>query len=362
MTDAKTPFAIWAGFTVALGLIAWASPLPQRVTDRDVYEATATHGVVFDCSDIHCFRVMVPWLLGPLPGASIVKWKVYAAVSNAAGGAAVFALCLSLGLSRRVACFSSIASAFGFGSLYTLHDVYSSDPLMYFLGPFLSNELVAGRAALATAVGAGGVMAKEFAAVPFYLITLCLAVERRWHEAVRVFVAANAVFIVWLLMTLTLMLRFNYTYAGSPSTDLTGGAYLVGWLGRQSARGIAAAMFNEFGVLYVLAPVGFFLAPRRLRLMALAALPIAAFFGYVQQPDRALWNFHFLVVPMAGLVLERAPALGSLTLAAFVVGNLRVGAQLPVASAGRLAIAASMLLGIATVVTALRRSAGLVTP
>lgn len=356
MTSVKAYLAIWAGLAMALGLIAWASPLPQRVTDRDVYEATAAHGVVFDCSDIHCFRVMVPWLLGPLPGASIVKWKAYAVVANAAGGVAVFALCLTLGLSSRAAWFSSIASAFGFGSLYTLHDVYSSDPLMYFLGPFLTNELLVGHLVLAGALGAVGVLAKEFAAAPFYLVTLCLAIERRWSDAVRALVVGNAVFIVWFLLTLTLMLRFNYTYAGSASADLTGGANLVGWLSRQSARGIAAAMFNEFGVLYILAPAGFFLAPRRLRLLALASLPIAAFFGYVQQPDRALWNLHFLVVPMAALVLERAPAIGSLTLAAFIVGNLRVGAQLPIASVGKLALGASMILGIATVVTAFRRS------
>jgi hypothetical protein len=116
-------------------------------------------------------------------------------------------------------------------------------------------------------------------------------------------------------------------------------------------------MFNEFGVLYLLTPVGFFLAPRRLQLAALACLPIAAFFGYVQQPDRALWNFHFVVTPMAALVLERAPRLGSLTIAAFIVGNLRVGAQLPIAAAGKLALAASLVLGIATVVAALRQPA-----
>jgi hypothetical protein len=76
----------------------------------------------------------------------------------------------------------------------------------------------------------------------------------------------------------------------------------------------------------------------------------------VQQPDRALWNLHFLVLPMAALVLDRAPTLGALTLGTFIVGNLRVGAQLPMAPVGRLALAASMVLGIATVVTALRSS------
>lgn len=354
MSAGAQRLAHFAALALCLAAIAWASPLPQRVTDRDVYEATAAHGVVLDCSDIHCFRVLVPWLLAPLPGPSIVKWKAYAVVSNAAAGVSVFVLCLTFGLSRRAAGFASIVSAFGFGSLYTLHDVYSSDPLMYFLGPFLTNELLAGGLALATVVGAAGVLAKEFAAAPFYLITLCFAVERRWREAARTLVAANAVLIVWFLVTLALMLRFNYTYAGSASADLGGGANLVGWLHRQSIRGVVAAMFNEFGVLYILAPAGFYLAPRRLRLVALASLPIAAFFGYVQQPDRALWNFHFLVAPMAALVLERAPTLGSLTLAAFVVGNLRVGAQLPMATAGRLALAASMVLGIATVVTALR--------
>ena len=328
------------------------------MTDRDVYEATAAHGVVFDCSDIHCFRVLVPWLLAPLPGPSILKWKAYAVLSNAAAGVAVFALCFTFGLSRRAAWFASIGSAFGFGSLYTLHDVYSSDPLMYFLGPFLSNELLSGRVRRGgrrRCDRRAGEGVRRSAVLSRQRLPGCRASmesRRRARSSPR-----NAVFIVWLLMTLTLMLRFNYTYAGSASADLAGGANLVGWLSRQSARGIAAAMFNEFGVLYILAPVGLFLAPRRLRLLALVSLPIAAFFGYVQQPDRALWNLHFLVVPMAALVLERAPALGSLTLAAFVVGNLRVGAQLPIGSAGKLALAASIVLGIATVVTAFRRSA-----
>ena len=44
-----------------------------------------------------------------------------------------------------------------------------------------------------------------------------------------------------------------------------------------------------------------------MRRLAVVSLPIAALFGYVQQPDRALWNFHYLVTPFAALVLERVP-------------------------------------------------------
>jgi hypothetical protein len=128
--------------------------------------------------------VLVPGLLGPLPGASIVRWKAYAVMANAAAGAAVFALCLTLGFDRTLRVLRRrLLRRSGSDRSYTLHDVYSSDPLMYFLGPVPHEQLMNGRVALAGMVGAVGVLAKEFAAAPLYLMTWCLAVERRWSEA-----------------------------------------------------------------------------------------------------------------------------------------------------------------------------------
>ncbi len=331
------------------------SPTPNRVTDRDVYEATATHGVVPDCSDLHCFRVLVSWVLGSLPGPSTLKWKTYAVLCNAATAPAMFAWCLALGLSRRAAGMAAIASAFGFGSLYTLHDPYTSDPLMYLMGPLISGEALNGRIVVASIVAAVGVGAKEFAGAPLYVIAAWHAVQKRWGLALKALAGANVALLVWLLLTLTLMLRFDYTYSGSASTDLGHGANLVGWLSRLSPRGVASAMFIEFGALWLLMPAGFLLASRQLRLLALVALPVAALFGYVQQPDRALWNVHFVGVPFAAMVLDAAPlALAGATLAAFVVGNLRVGAQLPMAGVGRAALALSLVLAAASIWTALR--------
>jgi hypothetical protein len=347
--------ACLAACLVALGVIAALSPVPNRVTDRDVYEATARRGVVPDCGDLQCFRVLVPWMLGPLPGPSPVKWKVYAVVCNAATLVAVFLWCLSLGLSRRVAWMASVASAFGFGSLYTLHDPYTSDPLMYLLGPFIGSEALNGKVAIASAAATVGVLAKEFAGAPLYIIAVWHALERRWAAALRALAGANVAFLAWLLLTLTLMLRFNYSYSGSASTDLGHGANLVGWLSRLSLRGVLSAMFIEFGALWLLMPIGFLLAPRRLRRLVAVALPVAALFGYVQQPDRALWNFHFLVTPLAATVLERAPmTLAAATLAAFAIANLRVGAQLPMALVGRTALAASVVFAAASAWTAVR--------
>jgi hypothetical protein len=357
MTITKGALVMLAMFTGALGIIAWASPAPDRVTDRGLYEATAAQVIVPDCSDLQCFRVLVPWVLGRLPGPSTVRWKAYATLANAAAAVGVWLLCLTLGFPRRAAWMAAAISAFGFGSLYTLHDPFTSDPLMFAIGPAATTALMVGRFGTATAIGVIGVLAKEFAAAPLYAFTAWAVIERRWLAAARAFVAGNAAFITWALLTITLMLRFDYTYGwnGNGSADFGNGAALALWLQHQSARGIAFAMFNEFGALYLLAPAGFLFAPRRVRHLVLVSLPIAAVFGYVQQPDRGLWNFHYLVAPLAVLVLERVPAaLAWATIVCFAVGNLRVGAQLPIAGPARVAIALSVALAAVCTLAAWR--------
>jgi len=347
-----------AAIAAALAIVAWVSPAPDRVTDRDVYEATAARMIVPDCTDLHCFRVLVPWVLGRLPGSSDLRWKAYAVVCNTAAAIGVAALCPLFGLGRRGSALAAVLSAFGFGSLYTLHDAYTSDPLMFALGPVITLALLTDRVAAATIAGTIGVLAKEFAAAPLYLVAGWHALGRRFVPALRALAGGNLAFIVWVAFTLTLMLKFNYAWGGTDSANIATGAGIGPWLQRQSLRGVAAAMFNEFGALYVLAPVGLWIGSRELRRLALVAVPIAAVFAYVQQPDRALWNFHFLVVPLAALVLERVPAaLAWATAGLFAVGNLRVGAQLPIGEISRIAIVLSVALALVGAAMALRRPA-----
>ena len=344
-----------AAIVVSLAVIAAMSPAPGRLTDRVVYEATATQTIIPDCTDLHCFRVLVPWMLGAVPGPSLVKWKSYAVLANAAAAIAVFALSRSWGLPPRAATIAALLSAFGFGSLYTLHDVFTADPLMFALGPIVTWLLVRGRIAAAGAIATIGVLAKEFVAAPLYIAAVVAFVERNRQLAWRVLAAANCALIAWLLLQLTLMLRFNYGYGDSPSTHLLSGGYLTIWLGQQSARGALSAMFNEFGAMWLLAPLGFFMAPRPMQMFALVSLPVAAIFAYVQQPDRALWNFHFLVTPLSAIVLHRVrPAIAWITVATLAIANLRVGAQLTAVPAARFALAASMVLAVAGVVMAWR--------
>ena len=44
-------------------------------------------------------------------------------------------------------------SALGFGSLYTLHDPYTSDPLIYLLGPAITVAALNGRVGVGAALG-----------------------------------------------------------------------------------------------------------------------------------------------------------------------------------------------------------------
>lgn len=342
--------AAFAAVAITLALVSAVAPTPDRVTDRDTYEATAANLVVPDCSDLQCFRVLVPWVLGRIPGPSVVKWKLYAVAANAGASFAIFDLCLIFGLSRRGARLAAAASAAGFGSFYTLYDPYTADPLMYCLGPLMLCELLRDRIAVAGVIGAVGVLAKEFAAAPLYIFSAFAAVGAEFPRALRSLVAANAAFAVWLVLQIALMLAFNYSYAGSASTDLLGGGNLKPWLGRLSPRGAASAMLNEYTAFYLLAPFGFMFADRRLRLLTLMSIPVAALFAYVQQPDRALWNFHFLVVPLGAALLDRVPpALAWTTVVLFAVTNLKVGAQWTYAPSARVSLPLTLLAAAACV-------------
>jgi len=334
---------------VLAGVAAW-SPEPDRVTDRGAYEATAAMGIVPDCRDLHCFRVLVPWMLGPLPVASIVKWKGYAVAANAAAAAAVVALALAWGLSRRAAMMAGALTAFGFGSLYTLHDPFTADPLMYALAPLVLWLIVKERVAIGTAIGVIGVLAKEFVAATLFIAAADAALAGRRDLAWRILAGANLAVLAWLALQLTLILRFNYGYDDNPSTHLLAGGYLAKWLNEMSPRSAAYALIGEFGAMWLLAPAGAWLAPAALRRLLLVCAPVAALFAYVQQPDRALWNFHFIVTPLAALVLARAPGvIAWTTLGLFVLANLRLGAQLPSVPSAAVPLALSFVMALVAI-------------
>lgn len=303
-----TPGAARRFITIALllGLCAAGAHAPSS-SDSDVYQAIGRHFVVLDCHDVHCSRVLVASILEHLPGPSLLKWKAYAVIAVAAAALTIGRLCLVLGLSSRAAGLATWVAAFGYGPLQAIFDPYTSDPMMYLLGPLMIADLLTDRLGRATLLGSVGVLAKEFAAAPFWIFALVASLQRRWETAARVLLAAVAVSLIWLALQIVLMTMYNYSYGGNPSVNLTGGGYFAVWVSALGPRLAAVYLFMSFGPLYVLAFAGLRRADSRLRLLALASLPAAAVFAYVQQPDRALANFQFVMIPLAMLVLEELP-------------------------------------------------------
>ncbi len=348
--------AQFAAFAAVLIVVGVLSPTPTYPTDRDVYEAVGQRFFVPDCGSIHCFRPLVPWIVERFPGEPVLRWKIYAALMNAASGVAVGRLALAFGLTPRGAHMAAALSAFGFGPMFTLYDPHTADPFIFALSPVIFRELWLGRLGFATVLSCVGVFAKEFGAAPLWIYTTFAALERRWLTALRALVSANAVTIVWIVLQLTLILTLQYSYGGNASADVLHGGYLRFWLSHVGVGAAVWAIFAVFGALYLLAAAGVALGGAQWRLLAMSAVPAAALLAYVQQPDRALWNFHFLVVPMAAVVLERAPAaLGWAFAGCFAIANMRIGAQLSVVPSGRWLLAISIVLAGAAIASAAGR-------
>jgi hypothetical protein len=343
---------------IALGAIA-AATSQQRLPDSFYYERIAEQTIVPGCGEIHCFRPLVPWTLGLLP-AGLAKWKAYAVLGNVGAALAVFDLCLLFGMTRRASAIAASLSALGFGSLYTLFEPFTSDPLMFWLAPLTTRALLYDRAGHAAALTCVGVFAKEFVVAPVVIVALADARAGRWAGVRRAVIVAGLAFVVWLTLHYWLMHAYGYTYGDNKSPRLSSGSYLVFWLRHETVRGALSAMFVEFGALYLLIPFGFRRAPRRLKELVVAAIPIACVFAYVQQPDRALWNFHYLTSPLSALVLERLP---NVLVVAFVVlfgvAYLRIGAQVMAAPEAKYALALSLALAVAAIVADLREPGGL---
>lgn len=351
---------------VLLGVVATVAPLPDYPTDRDRYQDVGRHVIVLDCPDLHCFRVLVAVALEHLPGPSLVKWKAFAVLANAAAALAVARLCIVGGLSAQAAGYAFWLSAFGAGALFTLFDCYSSDPLMYLLGPLISTEILQGRRRAAFVMSAIGVFAKEFAAFPLVLFTVVAAMQRRWQAAVPLALASGAVILIWLGWHTFLMAGFNYTYGETGVYGLSymlHGGFLGVWLSKITPALAAVAVLNVFGALYLLLPFGLKRVNAEWRWLAAASVPAALALSYVQQPDRALWNFHFIVVPIAAVMLEDLPAwLASAFIVLFAWANLRLGAQLTFIVGVRAAVLLTVVIAVAAIVMAWRRGRRTISP
>ena len=350
----KTMLQMWphaAGLLVVAGVMAFFAPQAAYETDRGVYERMGHEWPVPGCHDIHCFRPLVSWVLGRLPGPPIVIWKAYAVIAQVGAGLAMAHWVMRWGVSPSTARMVAWLTALGSGACYTLFDPYTSDPLMHLLAPVLMLLIDRGRAVPATALSVAGIMAKEFAAVPIIVGAAYRALRDQWRDASRLALGGVVVVLVWAGWQLFARNILGYTTGSSYSADLTTGSFLVFWLLTLSPSLVATVMAMVLGGLWLLWPVGLLWGPRELRQLTFASAPAILIFNALQQPDRALWNFAFVLMPAVAIVLDRVPpVLGWMFVAAQAVLNARFGAQLLQLPPARISLTIAAILAAVIIV------------
>lgn len=343
-----------AAMLAVLGLVAWLSP-PPFPTDQLMMEHVGQGVIIPGCSDLNCFRMLVPATVELFPGPSLPRWRAYAVVANAAAALATGRLALALGLTPRAATLAMWLSALGAGSFSTINHPYNADPLVLFFAPVTTLFLLSGRTAAAGVLASVGIFAKEFAAAPLFIAAGAAALCREWRAFRRGLLLALGVTGLWVCLQMALMVVFQYSYNQNPSSRPLEGGYLLLWIRSMTPATALFALFGTYGALYLMMPSGLWLAPERLRHLAIAAVPAALAFAYVATPERALWNFYFLAIPLAALVLGHLPApLAWAFVACYGLANLRIGAQVTGIPSSRYALVLSVMIAAAAVLRASR--------
>ncbi len=336
-----------AAILVVLSLAGWWSPSPFP-TDQLMMERVGQGRIVPGCADLNCFRILVPAVVEAFPGPSLPRWRTYAVIANTAAAVAAGGLAHALGLMPVAVALTIWLSALGAGSLATVHHPYNADPFVLLLAPITTLCLLRGHTRQAGAIAGVGILAKEFAAAPLYIAAGAAGMARDWPVFRRRAAIALAVTAVWVCLQWGLMAAFGYRYNDNPSARPLEGGYLRLWLTHVTPASAAFALFSAFGALTMLVPSGWREAPGLLQHLAIGAIPALLAFMYVATPERALWNFYFLAVPLGALVLTRLPKpLAWVFVGCYSLANLRIGAQIPEVPASRYALAASLTIAIA---------------
>jgi hypothetical protein len=237
----------------------------------------------------------------------------------------------------------------------TIWQPYQSDPLMFWWAPIVMRWALEDRMAAAGLLAIGRRLRQGIhcRAARHRGHRRCL--DGQWRRAFRAAIAGAVAFCVWLGLQAFLRTQFGYTFGTQPVA-----AILRGQLSALLARADESSRRAVGDVQRVrthLGSVSFRLAGRSasLRRVCIAALPIAALYAYLQQPDRALWNFHFLTSPLAALVLDAmsTPFIAAF-LALYALAYLKVGAEVSFVPQARYAYAVGLVLAFMAAVKFIR--------
>jgi hypothetical protein len=305
-----------AGFALVLvnaalaAVLQLAAPAQPVRSDRVEYEYAGKHGLEPDCPhDVYCYRVLVPVLLERVPLDPDVRWRVFAASTKALAAIVVGLVVGSLTTVAHAPFLASVITQTTFGFTLTAYDPYTADPFVFLAAALLLLAWMRNWLWLAIVVSVAGVFAKE----TVLLLSGCVALAALWHRRAQrgwplwvgqaALCAATLFAFHWVMDT-----YFGWGIARNQASKFWEGSWLAVWYeNMDSYRRIAFLLFIPFGLIWLFLAPGYRLAPARLRALAAGALLPMLALNYVQNPERALGNAFFVVVPLATLFLSRLP-------------------------------------------------------
>lgn len=309
MTHAR----LWCLVLTLNTVLAWtiqvaAPPQPAR-SDRQEYEYAGAHGLEPNCGwSVYCYRLLVPVALERIPMDPDRRWRVFRVAATSVAGSLLALTTAQLGNGWPAAALASLMVQSSFGFAFTAYDPYSADPFVFVISAVITWCWLTNRIAGAFAAGMIGVFAKETVALVSAATALAaLAARQREHRPWWVAQAAVVVLTLlgfhWVMDT-----YFGWGIAKNAAAKFSEGSWLaLWWANNPSLLSKMFYVFMPFGIGWVYAAAGFRTAPLALRQLALGAFAPLLALNYVQNPERALANAFFVIVPLATIALLRVP-------------------------------------------------------
>ena len=295
------------------GVLRLGVPEQPAFSDFNAYDYVGRHGLEPDCGySVYCYRVLVPVALAQLPGPPEARWRTAGVISISLAGFVTALATATLTPAWQAPLLATLVAQLSFGFTYTAYDPYSPDSMVFLLAALLLLAWLRQRPWAALGLSAIGVFAKETVALVAVSAGLAAILRRR-----------DARWRLWIAQAITasaILLAFHWimdTYAGwgiseNVASKFSAGSWLAVWLENMDGPArIAFLLFTPFAFAWLYAAIDFRVAPDRLRSLALGALIPMLALNYVQNPERALANAFFVVVPLTAVFLSRvSPAAG----------------------------------------------------
>lgn len=305
---------------VAFGIQA-AAPGEPALSDRLKYEYAGAHPFAPECpppSAVYCYRFLVPAVLELLPIESGLRWRIHRWSMMTAAGTVLALTSASLARHPAAALLATIVAHGSYGFAFTAYDPYSADPAVYALIAVMAWCWLHDRWRLAFACGIAGLFAKETVALMSAAMAVAAVLAPR-RLSWRAWVAQGAAVLAVLAAYRWWMQAYVWWKPGQSASliqnDLASGGWLTLWLQGNTPATMVFLVFAAFGFAWLFAALGYRASPVEWRnLAAGGAVPFLAL-NYVQNPERALGNLFFIVVPLAAIVLARVPIAVAMTAA-----------------------------------------------